>query len=138
MSKILKISIMTMAAIFLIACGGEDPRAEDKAMMVEKELEYGYVTKEEAECMVNVASDFYSDDEKWATYVGMYDLTLEEQVLLSDKENPTADEQKQIMVASEGVAMLSKIKSECNVDAVEVSMKRYADAYESMFEELYD
>jgi len=137
MSKILKISIMTLVAIFLIGCGGEDPRAEDKAMMVEKELEYGHITKEEAECMVNLVSDFLSDDEKWATIVGMYDLTIEEQFFLSMKEDPTADEQKMIMVSLETMALLPKIDSECNVDAVELSMKRAESVFENL-DDIYD
>ena len=128
MSKILKISIMTMAAIFLIACGGEDPRAEDKAMMVEKELEYGHVTKEEAECMVNLLSDALTDDEDWATLVSMYDLSIVEQAMIGTGDEVSAEEQKMMDLSMKSMALIPKVNSECNVDLMDITIKRLEDA----------
>ena len=144
MSKILKISIFILVAIFLIGCGGEDsraedkdPRAEDKAMMVEKELELGHITKEEAECLINLFSDFFSDDEKWATLVGLYNLPYREQITLSFKEDLSADEQKMLMISFESTAVIPKADSECNIDVFELTMKRAEDIPEYWFD-LYD
>tara|TARA_B100000214_G_scaffold237334_1_gene173524 strand:- start:216 stop:662 length:447 start_codon:yes stop_codon:yes gene_type:complete len=148
MSKILKISIFILVAIFLIGCGGEDPRAEDKdpradraedkAMMVEKELELGHITKEEAECMINLFSDFFSDDEKWATLVGLYNLPYREQIMLGLKEDLSADEQKMLMISFESTAVIPEADSECNIDVFELTMKRTEDIPDDYWFDLYD
>ncbi len=77
--KNLKFYLMALTAIFLIGCGSEDSRAEGKAKIAEEELKLGGVTKEEAECIADLYSDNFSDDEDFATVVSMYDYTMEEQ-----------------------------------------------------------
>tara|TARA_B100000003_G_C10721016_1_gene286977 strand:- start:102 stop:518 length:417 start_codon:yes stop_codon:yes gene_type:complete len=126
--KNLKFYLMALTAIFLIGCGGKDSRADDKAMMVEKELEYGHVTKEEAECMVNVLSDSFSDDEDWATLVSMYDLSIAEQAMLGMGDELSAEEQKIMDVSFKTAAVIPKIDSECNIDTIDITFKRMEDA----------
>ena len=126
--KNLKFYLMALTAIFLIGCGSEDSRADDKAMMVEKELEYGHVTKEEAECMVNVLSDSFSDDEDWATLVSMYDLSIAETAMLGMGDELSAEEQKMMDLSLKTAAVIPKIDSECNVDTMDITFKRMEDA----------
>ena len=124
--KNLKFYLMALTAIFLIGCG--DSRADDKAMMVEKELEYGHVTKEEAECMVNVLSDSFSDDEDWATLVSMYDLSIAESAMLGMGGELSAEEQKMMDLSFKTAAVIPKIDSECNIDTMGITIKRMEDA----------
>ena len=126
--KNLKFYLMALTAIFLIGCGGKDSRADDKAMMVEKELEYGHVTKEEAECMVNVLSDSFSDDEDWATLVSMYDLSIAESAMLGMGDELSAEEQKMMDLSFKTAAVIPKIDSECNIDTMGITIKRMEDA----------
>tara|TARA_B100001769_G_scaffold64247_1_gene47792 strand:+ start:724 stop:1038 length:315 start_codon:yes stop_codon:yes gene_type:complete len=69
MSKILKISIMTLAAIFLIGCGGGDSEVDAlvDAMVSESE---GAISEEDAKCLVNGIKDG-ATDEQWDLFVAM-------------------------------------------------------------------
>lgn len=69
MSKILKISIMTLAAIFLIGCGGGDPEVDAlvDAMVSESE---GAISEKDAKCLVNGIKDEASD-KQWDMFVAM-------------------------------------------------------------------
>ena len=129
--KNLKFYLIALTAIFLIGCGSEDSRADDKAMIAEEEFKLGHITKEEAECMANLYSDNFPDDDKWATLVSMYGYTMEEQYELGLKagagENLTAEQQKMVDVSLESVAILPKFKTECDIDIFEISTKRMAD-----------
>tara|TARA_B100000965_G_scaffold279790_1_gene237641 strand:- start:294 stop:692 length:399 start_codon:yes stop_codon:yes gene_type:complete len=125
--KNLKFYLITITAIFLIGCGSEDSRAEDKAMMVEKELEWGHVTKEEAECYVNMSSDFFTDDDEWATLVSMYDLSIVEQAMIGADGNPSEEEQKMMELSVKSLALIQEVDSECDVDIMGIAMKRLAD-----------
>ena len=140
--KNLKFYLMALTAIFLIGCGSDDPRAEGsddpraegKAKVAEYELELGHVTKEEAECMAEVMSDFFSDDEKWAVYVSLMDYTIEEQWALGEaiglkmQQGTASEEDKELFnISLESLAALPKISSECNIDIFELSSKREAD-----------
>tara|TARA_Y100000768_G_scaffold240801_1_gene182421 strand:- start:288 stop:686 length:399 start_codon:yes stop_codon:yes gene_type:complete len=126
--KNLKFYLITITAIFLIGCGSEDSRAEDKAMMVEKELEWGHVTKEEAECVVNMSSDLFTDDKDWATLVSMYSLSYMELAMIGADGNPSEEEQKMMDLSVDSMELYPKIDSECNVNTMEITMKRLEDA----------
>ena len=69
MSKFLKISIMTLAAIFLIGCGGGDPEVDAlvDAMVSESE---GAISEKDAKCFVNGIKDEASD-KQWDMFVAM-------------------------------------------------------------------
>jgi len=123
----LKFYLITITAIFLIGCGSEDSRAEDKAMMVEKEVEWGHITKEEAECVINMSSDFFTDDEDWATLVSMYSLSVVEQAMIGADGNLSAEEQKMMDLSADSMELYPKVNSECNVDTMEIAMKRIED-----------
>ena len=123
----LKFYLITIIAIFLIGCGSEDSRAEDKAMMVEKEVEWGYITKEEAECVINMSSDFFTDDNDWATLVSMYSLSIVEQAMIGADGNLSAEEQKMMDLSVDSMEIYPKIDSECNVNTMEIAMKRIED-----------
>tara|TARA_Y100000741_G_scaffold185110_1_gene140646 strand:+ start:119 stop:523 length:405 start_codon:yes stop_codon:yes gene_type:complete len=125
--KNLKFYLITITAIFLIGCGSEDSRAEDKAMMVEKEVEWGHITKEEAECVINMSSDFFTDDEDWATLVSMYSLSVVEQAMIGADGNLSAEEQKMMDLSADSMELYPKVNSECNVDTMEIAMKRIED-----------
>ena len=139
--KNLKFYLMALTAIFLIGCGsddssaeGDDSRAEGKAKVAKYELEMGYVTMEEAECMAEVLSDYFSDDEKWATYLSLMDYTIEEQLALGEAigermaEGTASEEDRKLFdVSLESAATLPKITSECNIDVFELARKRNAD-----------
>ena len=129
--KNLKFYLIALTAIFLIGCGSEDSRADDKAMIAEEEFKLGHITKEEAECMANLYSDNFPDDDKWATLISMYDYTMEEQYELGLKagagEKLTAEEQKMLDVSMESIAIIPKIKTACDVDVFEISAKRMED-----------
>ena len=126
--KNLKFYLMALTAIFLIGCGSEDSRADDKAMMVEKELEYGHVTKEEAECMVNLLSDALTDDEDWATLVSMYDLSIAEMAMLGMGDEISEEEQKMMDISLKTTVVVPEIDSECNIDTWDITFKRMEDA----------
>ncbi len=126
--KNLKFYLMALTVILLIGCGSEDSRADDKAMMVEKELEYGHVTKEEADCMVNVLSDSFSDEEDWATLISMYDLSIAESAMLGMGDELSAEEQKMMDISLKTAAVIPKIDSECNIDTMGITFKRMEDA----------
>ena len=126
--KNLKFYLMALTAIFLIGCGGKDSRADDKAMMVEKEVEYGHITKEEAECVVNMYTDILTDDEDWATLVSMYDLSIAESAMLGMGDELTAEEQKMMNISMKFLPHISKIDTECNIDVMDITLKRYEDA----------
>tara|TARA_B100000427_G_scaffold320958_1_gene320891 strand:+ start:430 stop:846 length:417 start_codon:yes stop_codon:yes gene_type:complete len=126
--KNLKFYLMALTAIFLIGCGSEDSRADDKAMMVEKELEYGHVTKEEAECMVNLLSDALTDDEDWATLVSMYDLSIAEMAMLGMGDELSEEEQKMMDISLKTAVVIPEIDSECNIDTLDITFKRMEDA----------
>ncbi len=126
--KNLKFYLMALTAIFLIGCGSEDSRADDKAMMVEKELEYGHVTKEEAECMVNLLSDALTDDEDWATLVSMYDLSIAEMAMLGMGDELSEEEQKMMDISLKTSVVVPEIDSECNIDTWDITFKRMEDA----------
>ncbi len=126
--KNLKFYLMASTVILLIGCGSEDSRADDKAMMVEKELEYGHVTKEEADCMVNVLSDSFSDEEDWATLISMYDLSIAESAMLGMGDELSAEEQKMMDISLKTAAVIPKIDSECNIDTMGITFKRMEDA----------
>ena len=126
--KNLKFYLMALTAIFLIGCGGKDSRADDKAMMVEKELEYGHVTKEEAECMVNLLSDAFTDDEDWATLVSMYDLSIAEMAMLGMGDELSAEEQKMADISLKTSAVVPEIDSECNINTWDITFNRLEDA----------
>ncbi len=129
--KNLKFYLIALTAIFLIGCGSEDSRADDKAMIAEEEFKLGHITMEEAECIANLYSDNLPDDDKWATLVSMYDYTMEEQYELGLKagagEKLTAEEQKMLDVSMESIAIIPKIKTACDVDVFEISAKRMED-----------
>lgn len=125
--KNLKFYLMALTAIFLIGCGSEDPRADDKAMMVEKEVEWGHVTKDEAECYVNMSSDFFTDDDEWATLVSMYDLSVLEQAMIGTDVEVSAEEQKMMDLSIKSMALIPKVNSECNVDIMDITFKRIED-----------
>ena len=64
MSNILKISIMTLAAIFLIGCGGNS----EMDAMVDSMVADGEVTEKQARCMLKNVKEVMSADE-WESYV---------------------------------------------------------------------
>tara|TARA_B100000482_G_C12326866_1_gene187107 strand:- start:157 stop:486 length:330 start_codon:yes stop_codon:yes gene_type:complete len=106
MSKILKISIMTLAAIFLIGCGGGDPEVDAlvDAMVSESE---GAISEKDAKCLVNGIKDEASD-ELWDWYVAM---TLGP-VDMEDLESMMEDLDSGLAIA--GLSMAAAIK--CGVD----------------------
>ena len=126
--KNLKFYLMALTAIFLIGCGSEDSRADDKAMMVEKEVGWGHITKEEAECVVNMSSDLLTDDEDWATLISMYDLSVVEQAMIGTGSEVSAEEQKMMDLSMKSMALIPKVNSECNVDLMDITIKRLEDA----------
>ena len=126
--KNLKFYLMALTAIFLIGCGSEDSRADDKAMMVEKEVGWGHITKEEAECVVNMSSDLLTDDEDWATLISMYDLSVVEQAMIGTGSEVSAEEQKMMDLSMKSMALIPKVNSECNVDIMDIAIKRLEDA----------
>ena len=124
--KNLKFYLMALTAIFLIGCG--DSRAEGKAKIVEEELKLGGVTKEEAECIADLYSDNFSDDEDWAALVSMYDYTMEEQYEIGFRagqgEALTAEEQKMVDVSLAAMAVVPKMTTECDIDFYDLIDKR--------------
>ena len=124
--KNLKFYLMALTAIFLIGCG--DSRAEGKAKIVEEELKLGGVTKEEAECIADLYSDNFSDDEDWAALVSMYDYTMEEQYEIGFRagqgETLTAEEQKMVDVSLAAMAVVPKMTTECGIDFYDLIDKR--------------
>ena len=96
--KNLKFYLMALTVIFLIGCGSEDPRADGKAKLAAEEVKLGGITEEEAECMANLYSDNFPDDDEWETLLSMYDYSMEEQYELGFRygngEVLTAEEQK--------------------------------------------
>jgi len=64
MSKILKISFMTLATIFLIGCGG-DPEMD---AMVDAMVADGEVNERQAKCMLTNIKEVMSADE-WESFV---------------------------------------------------------------------
>tara|TARA_B100000427_G_scaffold331_1_gene293 strand:+ start:561 stop:854 length:294 start_codon:yes stop_codon:yes gene_type:complete len=64
MSKILKISFMTLAAIFLIGCGGDS----DMDAMVDSMVSEGEVNAKEARCILNNMKGTMTADQ-WASFV---------------------------------------------------------------------
>jgi len=117
---------MALTAIFLIGCG--DPRAEGKAKIAEEEFKLGGVTEEEAECIADLYSDHFSDDEEWAVLVSMYDYTMEEQYEIGYRagqgEALTAEEQKMVDVSLAAMAVVTKMATECDIDFYDVVNKR--------------
>lgn len=109
MSKILKISIMTLAAIFLIGCGGGDPEVDAlvDAMVSESE---GAISEKDAKCLVNGIKDEASD-ELWDWYVAMTlgPVDMED---LEDLESMMEDLDSGIAIAT--LSMGAAIK--CGVD----------------------
>ena len=65
MNNILKISFMTLAAIFLIGCGGGDPEMD---AMVDSMVSDREVTEKQARCMLKNLKETMSADE-WESYV---------------------------------------------------------------------
>ncbi len=126
--KNLKFYLMALTAIFLIGCGSEDSRAEGKAKIAEEELKLGGVTKEEAECIADLYSDNFSDDEDFATVVSMYDYTMEEQYDIGFRagqgETLTAEEQKMVEVSAASMAVLPKMATDCGIDFYDLVQKR--------------
>ncbi len=124
--KNLKFYLMALTAIFLIGCG--DSRAEGKAKIAEEELKLGGVTKEEAECIADLYSDNFSDDEDWAALVSMYDYTMEEQYEIGFRagqgETLTAEEQKMVDVSLAAMAVVPKMTTECGIDFYDLIDKR--------------
>ena len=124
--KNLKFYLMALTAIFLIGCG--DPRAEGKAKIAEEEFKLGGVTEEEAECIADLYSDHFSDDEEWAVLVSMYDYTMEEQYEIGYRagqgEALTAEEQKMVDVSLAAMAVVTKMATECDIDFYDVVNKR--------------
>ena len=124
--KNLKFYLVALTAIFLIGCG--DSRAEGKAKIAEEELKLGGVTKEEAECIADLYSDNFSDDEDWAALVSMYDYTMEEQYEIGFRagqgEALTAEEQKMVDVSLAAMAVVPKMTTECDIDFYDVVNKR--------------
>ena len=124
--KNLKFYLMALTAIFLIGCG--DSRAEGKAKIVEEELKLGGVTKEEAECIADLYSDNFSDDEDWATLLSMYDYTMEEQYEIGFRagqgEALTAEEKKLVDVSTAALAVLPKMGTDCGIDFMEIINSR--------------
>ena len=124
--KNLKVYLMALTAIFLIGCG--DSRAEGKAKIAEEELKLGGVTKEEAECIADLYSDNFSDDEDWAALVSMYDYTMEEQYEIGFRagqgEALTAEEQKMVDVSLAAMAVVPKMTTECDIDFYDLIDKR--------------
>jgi len=124
--KNLKFYLMALTAIFLIGCG--DSRAEGKAKIAEEELKLGGVTEEEAECIADLYSDHFSDDEEWAVIVSMYDYTMEEQYEIGFRagqgEALTAEEQKMVDVSLAAMAVVPKMATECDIDFYDVVNKR--------------
>ena len=64
MSKILKISFMTLAAIFLIGCGGDS----DMDALVDAMVSDGEMNAKEARCVLKNMKDVMSADE-WESFV---------------------------------------------------------------------
>ena len=124
--KNLKFYLVALTAIFLIGCG--DSRAEGKAKIAEEELKLGGVTKEEAECIADLYSDNFSDDEDWAALVSMYDYTMEEQYEIGFRagqgEALTAEEQKMVDVSLAAMAVVPKMTTECDIDFYDLIDKR--------------
>tara|TARA_B100001769_G_scaffold6386_1_gene4694 strand:+ start:465 stop:800 length:336 start_codon:yes stop_codon:yes gene_type:complete len=108
MSKILKISIMTLAAIFLIGCGGGDPEVDAlvDAMVSESE---GAISEEDAKCFVNGIKDEASD-KQWDMFVAM---TLDgAEADMDDLDSMMEDLDSAVALAS--VTMSAALK--CGVD----------------------
>ena len=64
MSKILKISFMTLAAIFLIGCGGDS----DMDALVDAMVSDGEMNEKQARCVLKNMKDVMSADE-WESFV---------------------------------------------------------------------
>tara|TARA_B100001175_G_scaffold123519_1_gene105164 strand:- start:1473 stop:1808 length:336 start_codon:yes stop_codon:yes gene_type:complete len=108
MSKILKISIMTLAAIFLIGCGGGDPEVDAlvDAMVSESE---GAISEKDAKCFVNGIKDEASD-KQWDMFVAM---TLDgAEADMDDLDSMMEDLDSAVALAS--VTMSAALK--CGVD----------------------
>ena len=133
-----KFYLMVPLAIFLVGCGSEDPRAEDKARIVEMELELGHITKEQAECTAEVLSDHFPDDEKWAVFLSTMDGTYEENLAKGEalgeriaQGTATEEDKKLFNVSMESMAVIPKVSSQCNYDIFEVGKKRLEDTVAS-------
>ena len=108
MSKILKISIMTLAAIFLIGCGGGDSEVDAlvDAMVSESE---GAISEKDAKCFVNGIKDEASD-KQWDMFVAM---TLDgAEADMDDLDSMMEDLDSAVALAS--VTMSAALK--CGVD----------------------
>ena len=96
-----------------------------------EELKLGGITEEEAECMANLYSDLFTDDDEWETLVSMYDYSMEEQYELGVRYGSggslTAEEQKIVEVSLASMSLLPKMKTECDIDLAEVAAKRMAN-----------
>ena len=107
--------LIALAIFILASCS--DPRAKDKEMLVDLELEYGDISSYEAECFINIWSDAIDDDDVWDWLVA--ESTSPD---TSVSANPTKYE---IEVGLIVTASLPQIRDECGFDFWEVYQSRY-------------
>ena len=107
--------LIALAIFILASCS--DPRAKDKEMLVDLELEYGDISSYEAECFINIWSDAIDDDDVWDWLVA--ESTSPD---TSVSANPTKYE---IEVGIVVAASLPQIRDECGFDFWEVYQSRY-------------
>lgn len=136
--KNLKFYLIVFTTIFLIGCGNEDsvaedsiaedPRANGKARLAEIEFALGHITNEESECIANVFSDYFDDDEEWDALVALMEYTPEEQYEIGlNVLDATEEEQKMLDVSLKSLGAISNINSECDIDYWAIAVKRMPD-----------
>ena len=108
--------LIALAIFILASCS--DPRAKDKEMLVALELQYGDISKFEAECFINIWSDAIDDDDVWDWLVA----ESTQPSLAPKSAKPTKYE---IEVGIVVAASLPQIRDECGFDFWEVYQSRY-------------
>tara|TARA_Y100001970_G_scaffold198621_1_gene241626 strand:+ start:508 stop:849 length:342 start_codon:yes stop_codon:yes gene_type:complete len=104
--------LIAITIFTLVSCS--DSRAKDIEMLVDLEMQYGDITRFEAECFINIWSDAIEDDDLWDWMVAE---ATSPSITAYESENPTRYEVEFGIVV---VSSLEQIRDECGFDLMEV------------------
>tara|TARA_B100000965_G_C19525814_1_gene728738 strand:+ start:182 stop:535 length:354 start_codon:yes stop_codon:yes gene_type:complete len=111
----MKFFLIAFIVFFVSSCS--DPRAKDKEILVNLELQYGDMTTFEAECFINIFDDAIDDDDLWDWMVAE---SLSTNPTISSSAPTKFEKEIGIML----LTSLSKIRDECGFDYWEVMESR--------------
>ena len=110
--------LIAITIFILTSCSDlSDPRAKDIEMLVNLEMQYGDMTRFEAECFISIWSDAIEDDDAWDWLVAKATSTSPTTV----SENPTRFE---VEIGAVVAGSIKTIRDECGFDFIEVVGKR--------------